>query len=67
MLRTLPILALIVLLLQSCNVTSAEVDTIVEADGAGEFSLGVGYLLEEDEEVDCTADAGAAGGTCWAN
>lgn len=63
MFRTLPVLAFLVLLLDSCNVSGAEVNTAVEADGSGQFELGVGYLLDEDEEVDCTADADAPPGS----
>lgn len=65
MLRTLPFLALAVLLLDSCNVTGAEVNTLLEADGSGQFELGVGYLPDEDDDegIDCTPEADAPPGS----
>lgn len=65
MLRTLPLLALIVLLLDSCNVTGAEVNTQIDADGSGQFELGVGYLPDENDNagIDCTPEADAPPGS----
>ena len=54
-----------VVLLAACDVVGGEWNTTIEDDGSGFTQIGIGYLLEEGDTVDCeseesTLDAGVS-------
>ncbi|MCX6071747.1 MAG: hypothetical protein NTU91_12975 [Chloroflexi bacterium] len=58
--RSLPLLALLTLMLSACDVAGGEWNTTITPDGSGVTEIGVGFLPDEDE-VTCDTDGGPEG------